>query len=103
MPTGIHTRSPRCQAVVVRDNAAWGNQYKPEWRYEVCFAKQLGIGRNGVAEHPFSSVGGGERERNHARMVEWCERTGVEVYTIFPSGVGFSNEHDQMLCYLTWR
>ena len=49
MPTGIHTRSPRCQAVVVRDNAAWGD-HKPEWRYEVCFAKQLGIGRNGVAE-----------------------------------------------------
>jgi hypothetical protein len=103
MPTGIFARSKRVEAVAMRDNAIWGNPWKPEWRYEVCFAKQLGIGRNGVAENPFANIGDGVARANTKRMEEWCANAGIDVYHIFPSGVGFPNEQDQLLCYLAWR
>lgn len=103
MPTGIHAYSKRLEAVAMRDNAAWGNVWKPEWRYEVCFAKQYGIGPNGSSAHPFSGIGDGGARQNHDRMKAWLDNAGVEVYHIFPAGVGFPNEQDQLLCFLAWR
>jgi hypothetical protein len=100
MITGIFTYSDRLQAVVMRDNLTLTR--RPEARFEVCFAKINGVGRNGVAEYPFS--GGNKTSRaNRQIMTEWCDRAGIEVYDINPAGVAFPNEQDQLLCYLAWK
>jgi hypothetical protein len=103
IPTGIFTYADGIQAVVMRDNFESDYRCPPEWRFEVCFAKVRGIGRNGSPEYPFGNAHNEARMENRTRMVKWCDDMGIEVYHIFPSGVGFPTEQDQILCYLAWK